>query len=344
MFTPPAPSSSRRPTSRAATGRASPLSRYSLANGIPGQPFDSNITGCVWHRLLLDAEIPAGTQILIKARAADDPDILTITPWLDQPRPYQRSDGAELPYFDPYHGRRDDPTLTERAGTWEILFQNVNGRYVQLQLTLLGTGRATPEIRSLRLWYPRFSYRDHYLPAIYGEEPVSAGLTERLLANFEGFYTTLEDRIVQLPSLLDPRTAPTEALDWLADWLGVVLHPLWEEERRRFFIRFAHRLYQIRGTLPGIIIALRIFLDEKVDDSLFDPECLLRSNIRIVEHFLTRDVAGSCLATRRRVVAAGRPVVCTDGRFGGRGRSSLHRPAAVPAADQCRSQRWSHRR
>ena len=185
------------------------------------------------------------------------------------------------------------PTLTERAGTWEILFQNVNGRYVQVQLTLLGTGRATPEIRSLRLWYPRFSYRDHYLPAIYGEEPVSAGLTERLLANFEGFYTTLEDRIVQLPSLLDPRTAPTEALDWLADWLGVVLHPLWEEERRRFFIRFAHRLYQIRGTLPGIIIALRIFLDETVDDSLFDPECLLRSNIRIVEHFLTRDVAGS---------------------------------------------------
>jgi len=73
----------------------------------------------------------------------------------------------------------------------------------------------------------------------------------------------------------------------------VVLHPLWEEDRRRFFIRFAHRLYQIRGTLPGIVIALRIFLDETVDDSLFDPECLLRSNIRIVEHFLTREVAGS---------------------------------------------------
>ena len=270
-----------------------PVSRYSLENGIPEQPFDSNIVGCVWHRLLLDAEIPAGTQILIKARAADDPDILTVTPWIDQPRPYQRSDGAELPYFDPYHGRRDDPTLTERAGTWEILFQNINGRYLQVQLTLLGTGRATPEIRSVRLWYPRFSYRDHYLPAIYSEDPVSAGLTERLLANFEGFYTTLEDRIVQLSSLLDPRITPTEALDWLADWLGVVMHPLWEEERRRFFIRFAHRLYQIRGTIPGIIIALRIFLDEELDDSLFDLECLMGSNIRIVEHFLTRDFAGN---------------------------------------------------
>jgi phage tail-like protein len=270
-----------------------PPGRYSLKNGIPEQPFDSNIPGCVWHRLLLDAEIPPGTQVLIKARAADDPASLTLSPWIDQPRPYQRSDGAELPYFDPYHGRRDDPTLTERAGTWEILFQAVTGRYLQVQLTLLGTGRATPEIRSVRLWYPRFSYRDHYLPAIYSEEPVSASLTERLLANFEGFYTTLEDRIVQLSSLLDPRTTPTEALDWLADWLGVVLHPLWEEWRRRFFIRFAHRLYQMRGTVPGVIVALRIFLDEELDESLFDPDCILRSNIRIVEHFLTRDFAGT---------------------------------------------------
>ncbi len=164
---------------------------------------------------------------------------------------------------------------------------------MQVQLTLLGTGRATPEIRALRLWYPRFSYRDHYLPAIYSEEPAAAGLTERLLANFEGFYTKLEDSIVQLSSLLDPRIAPAEALDWLADWLGVVLHPLWEEERRRFFIRFAHRLYAMRGTVPGLIIALRIFLDETVDESLFDPACLERGNIRIVEHFLTRDFAGN---------------------------------------------------
>ena len=269
-----------------------PANRFSLENGMPEQPFDSNIIGCVWHRLLMDAELPPGTQILIQARAADDPDILHVTPWVDQPKPYQRSDGAELPYFDPYADRREDPTLSERGGTWEILFQKIRGRYLQVQLTILGTGRATPEIRSLRLWYPRFSYRDHYLPAIYSEEPESAGLTERLLANFEGFYTTLEDRIVQLSSLLDPRIAPPEALEWLAGWLGVVLHPMWDEERRRFFIRFAHRLYQMRGTLPGIIIALRIFLDEELDDSLFDPACPERSDIRIVEHFLTRDFAG----------------------------------------------------
>ncbi len=292
-----------------------PVNRLSLTKGIPGQPFDSNIIGCVWHRLLMDAEIPPGTQVLVEARASDEAETLSAMPWISQPRPYQRSGGAELPYFDPYHARRDDPALSEWAGTWETLLQNVNGRFLQVRLTILGTGRATPEILSVRLWYPRFSYRDHYLPAIFSEEPVSAGFTERFLANYEGYYTNLEDKMVQLSSLLDPRIAPPETLDWLADWLGVVLHPLWEEERRRFFIRFAHRLYQIRGTIPGVIAALRIFLDDELDDSLFDPECLQQSNIRIVEHFLTRDFAGTIYGDPQSGTATGLTVAEAAHRF-----------------------------
>ena len=156
---------------------------------------------------------------MINARAADDADTLAGAAWIAQPKPYQRSDGAELPYYDPYAARRNDATLGDRAGTWEILLQDVVGRYVQVQLTLLGTGRVTPEIQALRLWYPRFSYRDHYLPAIYGEDAVSASLTERLLANFEGSYTELEDKIVQISTLLDPRARRrTRWTGWPAGW------------------------------------------------------------------------------------------------------------------------------
>lgn len=292
-----------------------PASAYTLINGIPEQPFDSNLIGCVWHRLFLDAEIPAGTQIRIHARASDDPTLLALLPWLEQPKPYQRSDGAELPYYDPYAGRRSDLTLSERAGTWEILLQGVKGRYSQLQLTLLGTGRSTPEIQALRLWYPRFSYQQAYLPAIYGEDPVSAGFTERFLANFEGFYTTLEDKIVQLSALLDARTTPPDALEWLAKWLGVVLHPLWDEARRRFFIRFAHRLYTLRGTVSGIMIGLRLFLDEEVDEQIFDPACLERSRVRVVEHFLTRTVAGNVFGEPDNDTASGKSIAAAAHRF-----------------------------
>ena len=43
---------------------------------IPGQPFDSGIPHCVWHRLLLDVDVPSGCSISIAARASDDAGLL----------------------------------------------------------------------------------------------------------------------------------------------------------------------------------------------------------------------------------------------------------------------------
>ena len=69
---------------------------------------------------------------------------------------------------------------------------------------------------------------------------------------------------------------------------------MWSERRRRFFIRHTHRLYQWRGTLPGLEMALRIYLDDEdqLDDTLFSLDCLGRGRIRIVEHYLMRDTGG----------------------------------------------------
>ena len=254
----------------------------------PGQLFDSNASGCEWHRLLLDASIPAGTAVWVRARAADELELLEQTGWRTQPRLYLRGAGAELPFYDTRLS--EDPAA--RAGTWELLFQAITGRYLQLELTLEGTGRSTPVIYALRAWYPRFSYLHNYLPAIYREEPVHASFLDRWLANFEGLYTNLEDMIDHLPRLLDPRSAPQDALDWLASWLGLVLDPLWTEERRRFFIQYAHELFKWRGTLRGLAMALRVYLDEELDAAIFDPEqyhpSFLDSAVRITENFLTR--------------------------------------------------------
>ncbi len=242
---------------------------------------DGHQQACTWHRLLLDACIPAETDIRVESRAGDDPELLEEQPFQPEPSLYQRRAGAEVPYYQPFPG---DPV--DRRGTWELLFQRATGRFLQIRLTLSGNGRTTPRIQALRAWYPRFSYLDHYLPASYREEPDSAWFVERLLANFEGFYSEIEGKIVEATQLIDPRTAPQEALDWLERWLGLVLDPLWAQlqenrirsgavyqeileplaleripDRRRLMIRFAMRLYAKRGTVDGLRFALMLFLD-----------------------------------------------------------------------------------
>jgi hypothetical protein len=107
-------------------------------------------------------------------------------------------------------------------------------------------------------------------------------------------YTNLEDKIAQFAMLLDPRIAPAETLEWLASWLSIVFEPMWSAHRRRFFIEHTHQLYQWRGTLPGLEMALRMYLDDEklLDDSLFSLKCLGQGRIRIVEHFLIRETGG----------------------------------------------------
>src|SRR5439155_23179032 len=58
---------------------------------VPSGPFDSDIPGCVWHRLFLDAQIPQGCEISVRARASDEPELLLQTSWSEQPDPYLRS-------------------------------------------------------------------------------------------------------------------------------------------------------------------------------------------------------------------------------------------------------------
>lgn len=242
---------------------------------------DGHQRDCTWHRLLLDACIPSETSVHVETRSGNDPELLAGQAFQPEPNLYLRGAGAELPYYQPFPG---DPV--EQRGTWEVLFQQAKGRFLQIRMTLSGNGRVTPHIQALRAWYPRFSYLQHYLPACYREEPGSASFMERFLANFEGFYSLTEGKIVGVTQLIDPRSAPAETLDWLGRWLGLVLDPLWERlqerriqaggvypgslgpppldrrpDRRRLMIRFAMRLYARRGTPDGLRFALMLLLD-----------------------------------------------------------------------------------
>jgi phage tail-like protein len=182
--------------------------------------------------------------------------------------------------------------------TYETLIQQARGRFLRVRLTLSGNGERTPRVRAARVWYPRFSYLDRYLPAIYREDPGGASFLERFLANAEGTLTGIEDKIASARALIDPRTAPAEALDWLAGWLGAVLDPSWDEARRRLFVRRAVDLFRLRGTIRGLQIAIHLALDACVGDPLIDGTTPGPEPYRIVEAFQVKTSTATAATVR----------------------------------------------
>jgi phage tail-like protein len=246
--------------------------------------FDGRDPQCVWHRLILDACLPPTSAVQVWSRAADDEDELSRTAWQAEPSPVRRSTGSELPFVP--------APVSQNRGTFELLLQNAKGRYLQLQLRLTGNGQVTPRLHALRVYYPRFSYLEHYLPAVYREDASSASFLDRFLANLEGTNTAIEDRIAAVQMLFDVRSVPADALSWLASWYGVVFDPNWDEMRQRLFLAYAMEFFRWRGTARGLKMALRLAFEEQPDDHIFDPpgkECRCADRYRIVEKFLTRE-------------------------------------------------------
>jgi len=271
--------------------------------------FDGKQYDCGWHRLFLDAMIPDGAGVTIHCLAANDkallPDDTTseFGAWIEQPQPYLRTMGSDIPYHDPFPHRSP---VQKKAGTWETPLHRVKGRFLTIRLMLTGTGRNTPRIRSLRVYYPRFSYLNEYLPAVYRDDETSADFLERFLANVEGLFTTIEDRIAWAQVLFDVDSVPVEFLDWLAGWFEIIQQESWGEGRRRLWLAHVMELFSQRGTVPGIIRAVRLATDPCPEKSIFTedvtayyhPVSTLQDvafsafNVRIVENFLYRQAPG----------------------------------------------------
>ncbi|MDQ5835939.1 MAG: hypothetical protein M3379_04075 [Acidobacteriota bacterium] len=262
--------------------------RYETDGVLISYKLDGKERDCLWHRLFLDACLPPETSVAVYTRAADDSQLLESVEWQREPELYLRGAGAEVPFYDPFPQYEADE-VPEGAGTWELLFQRARGRFLQLRLVLTGNGRATPKLHALRAYYPRFSYPKNYLPGVYLTDPGSASFLERMLANEEGFYTEIEGKIGGVSALFDARSAPPDALDWLASWVGIALDPLWADlqkrreeqvraglpakrrplDRRRLFIRYTRKLYERRGTPSGIRFALILLLDPCLEVTLY---------------------------------------------------------------------------
>ncbi len=302
-----------------------PRPRYVAQGVLETELFDGREPGCTWHRLFIDACIPSGTAVRIESRAADDPERLPAIAWQPEPPLYRRATGSELPYHQPF---AEEERKGDGVGTWELLLQRAQGRFLQLRLTLQGSKRSTPWLRALRVYYPRFSYLKEYLPAAYQADEVSALFIDRFLANVEGTYTVLEGKIEQAQALFDARTAAAEYLDWLAGWFGVGFDREWSEAKRRLFLTHAIELFNQRGTVAGLIRAIRLALDPCPDEILFTQDVTacsvgrvaacsaiapsVRFAVRIVEQFLTRSTPGVVYGDPTEAVGPGVTTPATD--------------------------------
>jgi phage tail-like protein len=260
---------------------------------------DGQEPGCVWHRLLLDACMPAGdSAVRVWSAASDEPQALAAFPrWIEEPAPYPRGDGSEQPFAPA------DPTGDHR--TWELLFQRAHGRHLRLKLELDGNGRSTPRLRALRAYFPRFSYLERYLPAVYREDESSASFLDRFLANLEGISTAIEDRIAAAQLLFHPATTPGDALEWLASWFELAMDPAWDDAKRRLLIGHAMEFLQWRGTIRGLQTALALAMEDRLGADLFadyPPACARRA--RIVERYQTKITPGVALGDPTEADAA----------------------------------------
>ncbi len=124
-----------------------------------------------------------------------------------------------------------------------------------LGAALTGNGTDSPAVGQARVDWGRDTYLK-YLPAIFARDDGPRDLLERLLALLESVFGGLDDRITDLPRLLDAATAPDAEdaswLTWLGEWLAFERSPYWTAAEMRARLGEAFALHGRRGTALGL--------------------------------------------------------------------------------------------
>lgn len=103
------------------------------------------------------------------------------------------------------------------------------------------------------------------LPGLYLGDPV----TQQLCAALDDVLAPVVSTLDCYAAHLDPATAPADAVDWLASWLGLVQDAHLDEARRRELVRIGSDLLRWRGTVRGLREAVHALFPGSVE--IVDP-------------------------------------------------------------------------
>ncbi|XVV15535.1 phage tail protein [Actinoplanes sp. CA-131856] len=188
---------------------------------------DSGISRCRWHRVRIDADLPAGTAVSVSIVVSED-------------------------------GRfADTDWQTAPPGVTDFLVDQPPGRHLTARVRLSGDTSATPVLHRIRLDFPRATSAD-LLPAAFRQDPAADDFTERFLSLFDAGLSEVDRVVERYTALLDPAGVPDQALPWLAGLLGLSFEAGWDAAMRRALIAAAPELYRRRGTPWALAEAIRI--------------------------------------------------------------------------------------
>ena len=254
---------------------------------------DSGLPRCRWHRVRVDADIPAGTSVTVAVATSDDP----------------APEGAIAGPLDTdgYPAGLPNPADWQDAGpaSADFLVDQAPGRYLYVRLRLTGNGATTPVVHRIRLDFPRVTSAG-LLPAVYTQDPAAGDFTERFLSLFDAAFEEADRAVERYPALLDPGGVPDEVLPWLGGLLGLVFDAGWDAAIRRSLIAAVPRLYQGRGTSAALreVIKIVFGVDVKISELAADrnwaalPRASRLGSARLFSRSRTRfRIGGSALSS-----------------------------------------------
>jgi phage tail-like protein len=249
---------------------------YERAGAYMSAALDSALYRCQWHRIILHGQVPPGASVTVSTYTAEieQPDAqiagLAEEAWQTKQAVLQMETGrwalsppgryAFMPGGSASRGENG-------GGEWDCLVGSGGGRYLWLRLQFRGDGTVTPALDRIVIEFPRISLR-RFLPAVFGQDPISADFTDRFLSLFDTTLRRIESEVDHLARYFDPLATPADRdprtgldfLSWLATWIGISLDRQWPEPLRRAFVKRAGRLFDRRGTREGLRQLLLLFL------------------------------------------------------------------------------------
>jgi phage tail-like protein len=95
----------------------------------------------------------------------------------------------------------------------------------------------------------------YLLPGLYHDNDIAQRFTGALDVVLAPVLGTLDSS----DAYVDPRLAPLDFVEWLAEWVGVELDASWPEGRQRALVHRAAELFAWRGTVRGVAEAVAIY-------------------------------------------------------------------------------------